>query len=67
LPVDRVDEPHLITGSAERMRALVWSMLDNKFLKQPGLGLKLCCPRTGGLHAGEDQISTSGRGSTSET
>jgi hypothetical protein len=42
--VDRVDEPHLITGAADRMRALVWSMLDNKFLKQPGLGLKLLLP-----------------------
>ncbi len=42
--VDRVDEPHLITGSVERMRALVWSMLDNKFLKQPGFGLKLLLP-----------------------
>jgi hypothetical protein len=27
------------------MRAFVWSMLDNKFLKQPGLGLKLLLPR----------------------
>jgi hypothetical protein len=43
--VDRVDEPHLITGSVDRMRALVWSMLDNKFLKQPGIGLKLLLPR----------------------
>jgi hypothetical protein len=43
--VDRVDEPHLIAGSVERMRAFVWSMLDNKFLKQPGLGLKLLLPR----------------------
>jgi len=43
--VDRVDEPHLITGSVERMKALTWSMLDNKFLKQPGLGLKLLLPR----------------------
>jgi hypothetical protein len=43
--VDRVDEPHLITGSVERMKALVWSMLDNKFLKQPGIGLKLLLPR----------------------
>jgi hypothetical protein len=42
--VDRVDEPHLITGSVERMRSLVWSMLDNKFLKQPGFGLKLLLP-----------------------
>jgi hypothetical protein len=43
--VDRVDEPHLITGSVERMKALIWPMLDNKFLKQPGLGLKLLLPR----------------------
>jgi hypothetical protein len=43
--VDRVDEPHLITGSIERMKALIWPMLDNKFLKQPGLGLKLLLPR----------------------
>ncbi len=42
--VDRIDEPHLINGSLENMRGLVWSMLDNKFLKQPGLGLKLLLP-----------------------
>lgn len=39
--VDRVDEPHLVNGSVELMRDFVWSMLDNKFLKQPGVGLKL--------------------------
>lgn len=42
--VDRVDEPHLINGSAELMKALVWPILDNKFLKHPGLGLKLMLP-----------------------
>lgn len=42
--VDRVDEPHLITGAVGHMRELVWSMLDNKFLKQPGLGMKLLLP-----------------------
>lgn len=42
--VDRVDEPHLINGSAEHMRALIWPLLDNKFLKHPGLGLKLLLP-----------------------
>ena len=42
--VDRVDEPYLITGSAELMRALVWPLLDNKLLKHPGLGLKLLLP-----------------------
>ena len=35
--VDRVDEPYLINGSSERMQALVWPMLDNKFLKHPGV------------------------------
>ncbi len=43
--VDRVDEPHLINGSADLMRAFVWPLLDNKFLKHPGLGLKLLLPR----------------------
>ena len=42
--VDRVDEPHLITGSVERMKTLIWPMLDNKFLKQPNFGLKLLLP-----------------------
>ncbi|MBN1910031.1 MAG: hypothetical protein JW818_09855 [Pirellulales bacterium] len=42
--VDRVDEPYLINGSAELMRALVWPLLDNKLLKHPGLGLKLLLP-----------------------
>lgn len=42
--VDRVDEPYLINGSTDLMRALVWPMLDNKFLKHPGLGLKLLMP-----------------------
>ena len=42
--VDRVDEPYLINGSTELMRALVWPMLDNKFLKHHGLGLKMLLP-----------------------
>ena len=42
--VDRVDEPHMINGSAAHMRALLWPMLDNKFLKHPGLGFKLLLP-----------------------
>jgi hypothetical protein len=42
--VDRVDEPHLINGSADLMRALVWPLLDNKFLKQPDIGLKMMLP-----------------------
>lgn len=42
--VDRVDEPNLINGSADLMRAFLWPMLDNKFLKQPGLGIKFMLP-----------------------
>jgi hypothetical protein len=42
--VDRLDEPHLINGSTERMRLVIWPLLDNKFLKMPGLGLKLLLP-----------------------
>lgn len=42
--VDRLDEPHLINGSAELMKAVLWPLLDNKFLKHPGLGLKLMLP-----------------------
>lgn len=42
--VDRVDEPHLINGSVERMRDLLWPLFDNKLLKHPGLGFKLLLP-----------------------
>ncbi len=42
--VDRVDEPHFVNGSVERMRGLLWPLLDNKFLKHPGLGFKLLLP-----------------------
>lgn len=43
--VDRVDEPHLINGNPERMKAFLWSMFDNKFLKHPGIGFKLLLPK----------------------
>lgn len=42
--VDRLDEPHLINGAGERMRLVVWPLLDNKLLKMPGLGFKLLLP-----------------------
>lgn len=42
--VDRVDEPQLIEGDPRKMRALVWPMLDHKFLRHPGIGLKLLLP-----------------------
>ncbi|MCA9188681.1 MAG: hypothetical protein R3E01_15225 [Pirellulaceae bacterium] len=42
--VDRIDEPHLVNGSPELMKALLWPMLDNKFLRQPGVGIKFMLP-----------------------
>jgi hypothetical protein len=42
--VDRVDEPYLINGSTDLMRAFIWPLLDNKLLKHPGLGIKLLLP-----------------------
>ncbi len=42
--VDRVDEPTLVQGKADRMRAVIWPMLDNKFLQQKGVGIKLLLP-----------------------
>lgn len=41
---DRVDEPSAVNGDPERMRAVVWPMLDNKFLQQDGVGIKLLLP-----------------------
>lgn len=42
--VDRVDEPALLAGDAERMRRIVDRMFDIKLLQFPGLGLKLFLP-----------------------
>lgn len=42
--VDRVDEPQAIEGDPRKMRALIWPMLDHKFLRHPGIGLKLLLP-----------------------
>lgn len=42
--VDRVDEPTLISGDPDRMRAVIWPLLNNKFLAQQGVGVKLLLP-----------------------
>ncbi len=42
--IDRVDEPQVIEGDPRKMRALVWPLLDHKFLRHPGLGVKLLLP-----------------------
>src|SRR6056297_1167198 len=43
--MDRVDEPHMTGGKPELMRRFVWPLLDNKLLKQPGIGFKLFLPQ----------------------
>ncbi|QBG46880.1 hypothetical protein EGM51_05530 [Verrucomicrobia bacterium S94] len=42
--VDRVDEPAMINGDAQKMKELVWPMLNNKFLQQQHIGIKLLLP-----------------------
>lgn len=42
--VDRLDEPMLISGDPERMKAVAWPLLNNKFLQMPGFALKLLLP-----------------------
>lgn len=42
--IDRVDEPTLINGDSDRMRSLIWPMLNNKFLQLEGVGLKMLLP-----------------------
>ncbi len=42
--IDRVDEPEFVNGQPERMKHLVWPLLDNKLLKHAGLGLKMLLP-----------------------
>ena len=42
--IDRLDEPTLVHGDAEKMKAIAWPMFDNKFLKQERVGMKLLLP-----------------------
>lgn len=42
--MDRIDEPTLVNGDANRMRAVIWPMLNNKFLQQASIGFKLLLP-----------------------
>ena len=42
--VDCVDEPQQIEGDPRKMRALIWPLLDHKFLRHPGIGVKLLLP-----------------------
>jgi len=42
--IDRVDEPQQIEGDPRKMRNLIWPLLDHKFLRHPGIGVKLLLP-----------------------
>jgi hypothetical protein len=42
--IDRVDEPQQIEGDPRKMRAFMWPLLDHKFLRHAGLGVKLLLP-----------------------
>ena len=42
--LDRVDEPVLVNGDAKRMKLLVWPMMNNKFLQQEQIGIKMLLP-----------------------
>lgn len=42
--MDRVDEPTLVRGDAERMRSIVWPMLSHKFLQHDGMAVKMLLP-----------------------
>lgn len=42
--IDRVDEPVLVNGDADRMKSIIWPLLNNKFLQQDGFGVKMLLP-----------------------
>ena len=42
--VDRVDEPTLVNGQTDRMQSIIWPLLNNKFLQQERLGVKMLLP-----------------------
>ncbi len=42
--VDRVDEPTAVSGDPMKMRDVVWPLLNNKFLQQDRVGIKLLLP-----------------------
>lgn len=42
--VDRVDEPTLVNGDADKMREMIWPLFNNKFLQQEHFGVKLLLP-----------------------
>ena len=41
---DRIDEPVGVNGDAEKMKAIMWPIFNNKFLQMEGVGFKLLLP-----------------------
>lgn len=42
--MDRVDEPILVNGDTDKMKAMVWPLMNNKLLQQNGVGFKMLLP-----------------------
>lgn len=42
--IDRVDEPPMIAGDVDRMRHVIWPLLNNRLLQIDGVGFKLLLP-----------------------
>ncbi|MEL6330564.1 MAG: hypothetical protein AAFR38_12975 [Planctomycetota bacterium] len=42
--IDRVDEPTLVAGDAEKMRLLIWPLFNSRFLQLDRVGVKLLLP-----------------------
>lgn len=42
--IDRVDEPPMIAGDVDRMRHVIWPLLNNRLLQLEGIGFKLLLP-----------------------
>ena len=42
--VDRIDEPMMVNGEPERMKLVLWPMMNNKFLQQQDIGIKMLLP-----------------------
>lgn len=42
--VDRIDEPMIVNGEADNMKRILWPMMNNKFLQQKSIGIKMLLP-----------------------
>ncbi len=42
--IDRLDEPTLVNGEVDRMKAVIWPVFNNKFLQQAHVAFKMLLP-----------------------